>query len=123
MSHLNQELSRFEEEEKPETGAEAFGAAGPMAVSGTRYKTGLCNAFIDTCASELRLAKKEQEQINAIQPVAASARAGAALPTGLVNGAQSDDATEEAMNRLFCPSQEKFHTFVSRGPRNISEAP
>jgi hypothetical protein len=30
---------------------------------------------------------------------------------------------EEAINRLFCPLQEKFHTFVLRGLRNISEAP
>ena len=29
----------------------------------------------------------------------------------------------EAKNTLFCPSQEKFHTVVSRGLRNISEAP
>ena len=30
---------------------------------------------------------------------------------------------EEAINTSFCPSQEKFHTFVLRGLRNISEAP
>ena len=30
---------------------------------------------------------------------------------------------EEAINTPFCPLQEKFHTFVSRGLRNISEAP
>jgi hypothetical protein len=30
---------------------------------------------------------------------------------------------EEARNTLFFPSQEKFHTFVFRGLRNISEAP
>jgi hypothetical protein len=31
--------------------------------------------------------------------------------------------TEEAINTPFCPLQEKFHTFVLRGLRNISEAP
>ena len=30
---------------------------------------------------------------------------------------------EEAINTPFCPLQEKFHTFVLRGLRNISEAP
>ena len=30
---------------------------------------------------------------------------------------------EEARNTPFCPSQEKFHTVVLRGVRNISEAP
>jgi hypothetical protein len=30
---------------------------------------------------------------------------------------------EEARNTPLCPSQEKFHTFVLRGLRNISEAP
>ena len=30
---------------------------------------------------------------------------------------------EEARNIQFCPLQEKFHTFVLRGLRNISEAP
>jgi hypothetical protein len=30
---------------------------------------------------------------------------------------------EEAINTAFCPLQEKFHTFVLRGLRNISEAP
>ena len=29
----------------------------------------------------------------------------------------------EAVNGLFCVSQEKFHTFVERGLRNISGAP
>ena len=32
-------------------------------------------------------------------------------------------AGEEAGNAPFCRSQEKFHTVVLRGPRNISEAP
>ena len=35
----------------------------------------------------------------------------------------SDDVLEEAMNAPFCPLQEKFHIFVLRGLRNISEAP
>jgi hypothetical protein len=30
---------------------------------------------------------------------------------------------QEAINTPFCPLQEKFHTFVLRGLRNISEAP
>ena len=30
---------------------------------------------------------------------------------------------EEVINTPFCPLQEKFHTFVLRGLRNISEAP
>jgi hypothetical protein len=30
---------------------------------------------------------------------------------------------EEAINTPFCPLQEKFHPFVLRGLRNISEAP
>jgi beta-galactosidase GanA len=30
---------------------------------------------------------------------------------------------KEAINTPFCPSQEKFHTDVLRGFRNISEAP
>ena len=30
---------------------------------------------------------------------------------------------EEVINIPFCPLQEKFHTFVLRGLRNISEAP
>ena len=38
-------------------------------------------------------------------------------------GTRGGAMTEEAINRLFCPSQEKFHTFVLRGLRNISEAP
>ena len=29
----------------------------------------------------------------------------------------------EAINTLFCPSQEKLHAFVLRGLRNISKAP
>ena len=33
------------------------------------------------------------------------------------------DPDQEVINTLFCPSQEKFHTFVLRGVRNISEAP
>ena len=32
-------------------------------------------------------------------------------------------ALEEAINRLFCPLQEKFDAFVLRRLRNISEAP
>ena len=32
-------------------------------------------------------------------------------------------AGEEVRNTPFCPLQEKFHTFVLRGLRNISEAP
>jgi hypothetical protein len=32
-------------------------------------------------------------------------------------------AVEEARHTPFCPLQEKFHTFVLRGLRNISEAP
>ena len=31
--------------------------------------------------------------------------------------------TQEVINTPFCPYQEKFHTFVLRGVRNISEAP
>ena len=31
-------------------------------------------------------------------------------------------AGEEAINTLFSPCQEKFHTFVLRGVRNVSEA-
>ena len=34
----------------------------------------------------------------------------------------SDD-DEEAINTSFCPLQERCHTFVLRGLRNISEAP
>jgi hypothetical protein len=30
---------------------------------------------------------------------------------------------EEVINTPFCPLQKKFHTFVLRGLRNISEAP
>ena len=30
---------------------------------------------------------------------------------------------QEVINTLSCPSQEKFHTFVLRGVRSISEAP
>jgi hypothetical protein len=30
---------------------------------------------------------------------------------------------EEAINTPFCPVHEKFHTFVLRGLKNISEAP
>jgi dienelactone hydrolase len=41
---------------------------------------------------------------------------------GWVVGKLCGDA-EEAINRLFCPSHEKFHDFVLRGLRNISEAP
>ena len=32
-------------------------------------------------------------------------------------------APEEAINTPVCPLQEKFHTFIFRGLRNISEAP
>jgi hypothetical protein len=32
-------------------------------------------------------------------------------------------AGEEAINTTFCPLQEKFHTFVLRGLRNIYAAP
>ena len=34
-----------------------------------------------------------------------------------------NNGLEEAINIPFCPRQEKFHTFVLRCPRNISEAP
>ena len=34
-----------------------------------------------------------------------------------------DAVLEEAINTSFCPLQEKSHTFVLRGLRNISEAP
>jgi hypothetical protein len=34
-----------------------------------------------------------------------------------------DGQSKEAINTPFCPLQEKFHTFVLRGLRNISEAP
>jgi hypothetical protein len=34
-----------------------------------------------------------------------------------------DNEAEEAINCPFCPLQEKFHTFVLRGLRNIPEAP
>ena len=33
------------------------------------------------------------------------------------------DVRREARNTLFCPSQEKFHTVVLRGVRNVPEAP
>jgi dynein heavy chain len=39
------------------------------------------------------------------------------------NGDGKVDALEEVINTPFCPLQEKFHTFVLRGLRNISEAP
>jgi hypothetical protein len=34
-----------------------------------------------------------------------------------------EEVDEEAINTPFCPLQEKFHAFVLRGLRNISEAP
>ena len=37
--------------------------------------------------------------------------------------AGAEGVVEEAVNAPFCRLQEKFHTFVSRGLRNISEAP
>ena len=38
-------------------------------------------------------------------------------------GSSGIGGREEAINTPFCPLQENFHTFVSRGLRNISEAP
>ena len=35
----------------------------------------------------------------------------------------AEEESEEAINTPFCPLQEKFHTVVFRGLRNISEAP
>jgi hypothetical protein len=34
----------------------------------------------------------------------------------------SSELDQEARNTPFCPSQEKFHTVVLRGVRNISDA-
>jgi hypothetical protein len=55
-----------------------------------------------------------------------SKEAQEAAKAAQANGGLNADGTpmnQEAINRLFCPSQEKFHTFVLRGLRNISEAP
>ena len=46
---------------------ETFGADGPITISNTRYKTGLCNAFIHACEKELKLIKQKSEKINIIQ--------------------------------------------------------
>jgi hypothetical protein len=40
-----------------------------------------------------------------------------------VVGGHEGVVAEGAINTPFCPLQEKFHTFVLRGLRNISEAP
>jgi hypothetical protein len=37
--------------------------------------------------------------------------------------ASGKSTAEEVINTSFCPLQEKFHTFVLLGLRNISEAP
>ena len=36
---------------------------------------------------------------------------------------ESSFIVQEAINTVFCPSQGKFHTFVLRGVRNISDTP
>ena len=40
-----------------------------------------------------------------------------------VGGSRETVTVKEARNTRCCPSQEKFHTAVLRGVRNISEAP
>ena len=44
-----------------------FGSNGPITISDTRYKTGLCNAFIRACEKELKLVRRTREQINILQ--------------------------------------------------------
>ena len=47
----------------------------------------------------------------------------AAAAGSAAGGAAASGEAEEAINTPFCPLQEKFHTFVLRVLRNISEAP
>ena len=50
------------------------------------------------------------------------ANSGGKLPADAL-GDRGGVVSQEAIDSLFCPSQEKFHTFFLRGVRNISEAP
>jgi hypothetical protein len=56
--------------------AETFGSNGPITIEDTRYKTGLCNAFIRACEKELKLVKRTKERINLMQEEKESARLG-----------------------------------------------
>ena len=53
-----------------------FGSNGPITISDTRYKTGLCNAFIRACEKELKLVRRTREQINILQEEKESQKLG-----------------------------------------------
>ena len=56
------------------------------------------------------------------QPAAPLSSPGGGAP--VTEQALADAAkVQEARNTLFCPSQEKFHTVVLQGVRNISDTP
>ena len=53
-----------------------FGSDGPITISDTRYKTGLCNAFIRACEKELKLVRRTRERINIMQEEKDSEKTG-----------------------------------------------
>ena len=63
-------------EDKEDQDEQRFGSEGPITISDTRYKTGLCNAFIRACEKELKLIKRTREKINILQEEKESERAG-----------------------------------------------
>ena len=63
-------------EDKKVQEEQRFGSEGPITISDTRYKTGLCNAFIRACEKELKLIKRTREKINILQEEKESERAG-----------------------------------------------
>ena len=52
-----------------------------------------------------------------------STEEGEAVRAGSKESLSSASVPQEAINATFCPIQEKFHTFIFRCLRNISEAP
>ena len=114
---------------QPGAGAAAGGGAGggantaaTLPTSARRRQDGKANFKMPPDEEHIPNSYSYQKAFPFVRPI----------ETGLIPGIRSrqsharvlrNDASQEARNIPFCPSQEKFHTFVLRCVRNISEAP